>query len=166
MYECESGTIKKPECQRIDTFELVVLEKTLESPLDCKEVKPVLPKGNQPWVFIGMTHAEAKASILWPPDAKSQLIGKDPGAGKDWGQDEKEVTGQDDGTASPTQWMWVWTNSGRWWRTGKPGMLQSVGSQRVGHDLATEQQLLLYLLFIFKYSFILLCWVLVAACGI
>ena len=68
----------------------MVLEKTLESPLDCKEIKPVYPKGNQPWIFIGRTDAEAAAPILWPLDAKSQLIGKDPDAGKDWRQEEKE----------------------------------------------------------------------------
>ena len=68
----------------------MVLQKTLESPLDSKEIKPVNPKGNQPWIFIGRTDAEAL--ILWPPDGKSQLIGKDPSAGKDWGQEEKGVT--------------------------------------------------------------------------
>ena len=65
-----------------------MLEKTLESLLDCK-IKPVNPKGNQPWIFIGRTDAEAEASVLWPPGAKGQLIGKDPDAGKDWGQVEK-----------------------------------------------------------------------------
>ena len=73
-------------------FWTVVLEKTLESPLDCKEIQPVHPKGNQPWVFIGKTDAEAEALILWPPDAKSWLIRKDPDPGKDWGQEEKEMT--------------------------------------------------------------------------
>ena len=66
----------------------MVLEKTLESPLDCKEIQPVHSKGNQPWIFIGMTDAEAKAPILWPPDVKSQLTEKDPDAGKDWGQEK------------------------------------------------------------------------------
>ena len=66
-----------------------MLEKTLESPLECKEVKLVNPKGNQLWIFIGRTGAEAEAPILWPPDEKSWLTGKDPGAGKDWGQEEK-----------------------------------------------------------------------------
>ena len=70
-------------------FQIVVLEKTLESPLDCKEIKPVKPKGDQPWIFIGRTNAEAP--IIWPPDAESWLIGKDPDAGKDWGQKEKGV---------------------------------------------------------------------------
>ena len=67
----------------------VVLEKTLESPLDSKEIKPVNPKGNQPWILIGRTDAEAEAPIIWPCDVKSQLIGKDSDAGKDWGQEEK-----------------------------------------------------------------------------
>jgi len=70
-------------------FQTVVLEKTLESPLDSKEIKPVNPKGNQPWIFIGRTEAEAEAPIIWPPDVKSWLIGKDLDAGKDWGQEEK-----------------------------------------------------------------------------
>ena len=81
MYGCESWTTKKVECWRIDAFEL--LEKTFESPLDCKEIQPVHPKGDQSWVFIGRTDAEAETPILWPPDVKSWLIWKDPDAGKD-----------------------------------------------------------------------------------
>ena len=73
-------------------FWTVVLEKTLESPLDCKEMQSVLPKGNQSWIFIGRTNAEAETPKLWPPDAKSWLIWKDPDAGKDWGQEEKGMT--------------------------------------------------------------------------
>ena len=73
-------------------FWTVVLERTLESPLDCKEIKPVNPKGSQSWIFIGRTDAEAEAPILWPPDAKNWLIWKDPDAGKDWGQEEKGTT--------------------------------------------------------------------------
>ena len=69
----------------------MVLEKTLESPLDCKEIKQVNPKGNQPWIFIGRTDAEDEAPILWLPDAKSWLIGKDPDVGKDWGQEDKGI---------------------------------------------------------------------------
>ena len=67
----------------------MVLEKTLESPLDCKEIQPLSPKGNQPWIFIGKTDAEAEAPILWPPDGKNWLIEKNPDAGKDWRQEEK-----------------------------------------------------------------------------
>ena len=70
----------------------MVLEKTLESPLDCKEIKPVNPKENQPSTFIGRTDADAEAPIFWPPDGKSQLIGKDPDDGKDWRQEEKGMT--------------------------------------------------------------------------
>ena len=116
----------------------VVLEKTLKSPLDCKKIQPVHPKGDQSWVFIGRTDAEAETPILWPPDAKSWLIGKDPDAGKDWGQEEKGMTGWDDWMASLTQWTWVWVNSRSWWWTGRPGVLQSMGSQRVRYSWVTE----------------------------
>ena len=91
MYGCESWTIKG-ENRRIDAFWTAMLEKTLESPLDCKEIQLVHPEGNQSWIFIGRTDAEAEAPILWPPDAKSRLIRKDPDAGKDWGQEEKGTT--------------------------------------------------------------------------
>ena len=119
-------------------FWTMVLEKTLESPLDCK-IKPVNPKGNQSWIFIGRTDAEAEAPIFWPPDAKNQLIGKDPDAGgglKAGG--EVDDRGWDGWMASPTQWTWVWASSGSCWWTGRPGMLQSMESQRVRHDWATE----------------------------
>ena len=92
MYGCESWSIKNAECQRTDTFELWCWRRLLESPLDCKRIKPVHPKGNQSWVFIGRTDAEVETPILWPPDAKSQLIGKDPDSGKDWRQEEKGMT--------------------------------------------------------------------------
>ena len=90
MYGYENWTIKKAEHRRTDAFEL--LEKTLESPLDCKEIQSVHPKGNQSWIFIGRTDAEAETPILWPSDVKSWLIGKDPDAGKDWRQEEKGTT--------------------------------------------------------------------------
>ena len=119
-------------------FWTVVLEKTLESPLDCKEIQPVHPKGNQFWIFIGRSDAEAEAPILWPPNAKNRLIWKDPDAGKDWRQEEKGMRGWNGWMASPTQWTWVWASSGSWWWTRKPGVLQFMGSRRVGHDWATE----------------------------
>ena len=104
---------------------IMVLEKTLESPLDSQEVKQVNPKGNQPWLFTGRTDAEAP--ILWPPDAKSWFSWNDPDAGKDWRQEEKRLR-EDEMVllAYPIQWMCVWANSGRRWRTGKPGMLRAV----------------------------------------
>ena len=119
-------------------FWTVLLEKTLESPLDCKEFKPVHPKGNQSWIFIGMTDAVAEAPVLWPPDVKNGLIGKDPAAGKDWRQEEKGMTGWDGWMASLTRWTWVCVSSQSWWWTEKPGMLQSLGLQRGGHDWVTE----------------------------
>ena len=85
-------------------FWTAVLDKTLESPLGCKEIKPLNPKGNQSWIFIGRTDAEAEASVLCPLEVKSQLIGKGPEAGKDWRQKKKWMTGWDGWTASPTQW--------------------------------------------------------------
>ena len=104
-------------------FWTVVLEKTLESPLDCKEIQPVHPKGNQSWIFIGRTATETETPILWPPDAKSWLSWKDFDAGKDWRWEEKGTTGWDGWMASLTQWTWVWVNSWSWWWTGWPGML-------------------------------------------
>ena len=133
-------------------FWTVVLEKTLESPLDCKEIQPVHPKGDQTWVFIGRTDVEAKTPIFWSPDVKSWLIWKDPGARKDWRQEEKGMTEDDGWMASSTQWRWVWVNSRSWWWTGRPGMLWSMGLQRVGHDWATELNFI-FLIFIFKYFF-------------
>ena len=123
-------------------FWTVVSEKTLESPLDCKEIQPVHPKGDQSWVFIGRTDVEAETPVLWPPHTESWLIWKDPVAGKDWGQEEKGTT-EDEMVRCHHQlsfmwWTWIWASSGSWAWTGKPGVLQSMGSQRVGHDWAAE----------------------------
>ena len=89
-YGCESWTIKR--VPKNWYFWTVVLEKVLESPLDCKDIQPIHPKGNQSWIFIGRTDAEAETPILWSPDAKKWLIRKDPDAGKDWRQEEKGIT--------------------------------------------------------------------------
>ena len=97
-------------------FWAVVLEKTLESPLDCKEIQPVHPKGDQSWIFIGRTVAEAETPIFWPPDAKNWLIWERLKAGG-----EGDDRGWDGWMASPTQWIWVWVDSGSWWWTGRPG---------------------------------------------
>ena len=109
-------------------FWTVLLEKTPLSPLGCKEIQSVHPKGNQSWVFIGRTDVDAETPILWPPDAKSWPTGKDPDAGKEWRQEEKGTTAWDGSMASPPQWRWVWVNSRSWWWRGRPGMLQSMGS--------------------------------------
>ena len=90
MYGCESWTVKK--AAKNWCFWMVVLEKTLKSPLNCKELQPVHSEGDKPWDFFGRNDAKAETPILWPPDAKSWLIGKDPDAGKDWGQEEKGMT--------------------------------------------------------------------------
>ena len=129
--DCEESWVPKNWC-----FWTVVLEKTLERPLDCKEIQPIHPKGNQSWAFIGRTDAEAEILILWPPDAKNWLIWKDYNYGKDWRQEEKGMT--DSWMASPTQWRWVWVDSGSWWYIGRPGTLGPMGSQRVGQDWAAE----------------------------
>ena len=92
--------------------------------LGTKEIQPVHPKRDQSWVFIGRTDVEAETPILWPPHEKSWLIGKDPDAGRDWGQEEKGMT--EDQMAG---WLWVWVNSGSWWCTGRPGVLWFMGSQ-------------------------------------
>ena len=119
-------------------FRTVVLEKTLESPLGCKEIQPVYSKINQSWVFIGRTHSKAETPVLWPPHAKSWLIGKDSAAGRGGARGEGDDRGWDGWMASLTRWTWVWVNSGSWWRTGRPGVLRFMGSQRVGHNWATE----------------------------
>ena len=129
MYGFESWTLKESWVPKNWCFWTVVLEKTLESPLDCKEIQPVHPKGNQSWIFIGRTDAEAEAPVLWPPDAKNQLLEKDPDAGKDWRQEEKGTRGWDGWMASLTRWTWFWASSRSWWQTGKPCALQSMGSQ-------------------------------------
>ena len=132
--DCEEGWVPKNWC-----FGTVVLEKTLESPLDCKEIQTVHPKGDQSWVFIGRIDAEAETPILWPLHAKSWLIGKYPDAGRDWGQEEEGMT--EDGMAGwhlLTPWTWVWVASGSWWWTGRLGLLRLVESERVRHDWVTQ----------------------------
>ena len=118
-----------------------VLEKIFESPLDCKEIKPVNPKGNQSWIFIGRIDAEAETLVFWPPDARNWLIRKDPDAWKEWRQEEKGIT-EDEmvGWHHQHDGYEFWESSRREWRTGKPGVLQSTGSQRVWHNWVTERK--------------------------
>ena len=148
-------------------FWTVVLEKTLESPLDCKEIQPVHPEGNQSWIFIGGIDAAVEALILWPPDAKNWLVGILNIHWRDWcwsgsfntlatwceeltrwkpswcweglkAGGEGDNRGWDGCITSPTQWTWVWAHSLSWWWTGKPDVLQIMGLQRVRHDWVTE----------------------------
>ena len=135
MYGCDSWTVKKLSTKELLLW-TVVLEKTLESPLHCKEIKTINPKGNQSWIFIGRTDPEAEAPILWPPDVKDSLEKTD--AGKDWKQQEKGTTEVDGWMASLTQWTRIWVDSGSWWWIGRPGVLQFMGSQSVRLDWATE----------------------------
>ena len=127
MYGGEIWTIKKAEYQRIDAFELWCWRRLF---LDCKEIKSVNSKGNLSWIFIGRTDAEAESPVLWPPDARNWLIGKEP-----WFWERLKVGGGGDDRgwdgwmASPTRWTWVWASCTSWWWTGNPGKLQSMQSQ-------------------------------------
>ena len=131
--DCEVSWVLKNWC-----FWTVVLEKTLESPLDCKEVQPVHPKQDQSWVLFGRTDTEAETPILghlmWRVDSleKTLMLG---GTG---GRREGDDRVWDGWMASLTRRTWVWVNSGSWWWTGRPGVLWFIGSQRVGHDWTTE----------------------------
>ena len=133
MHEFESWTIKKAECQRTDAFWTVVLKNTLESLLYCKETKAVTPIGNQPWIFIGRTDAEAPT--IWPHDVKSQLTGKDPDAWKDWGQEEKrEAEDKMVGWHHQLNGHEFEQTPGDGERQGRLVCYSPWGSQRVGHD--------------------------------
>ena len=135
MYGCESWTLKKTEHWITDTSNLWCWTR-----LHCTEIKQVNPKRNYPWIFIGRTGIEPETPVLWPPDMKTQFFGKRPWC---WKRLKAEGEGDDRGwngwMTSPTQWTWVWANSSRKWRTRKSSVLQFMGSQRVRHDLATEQ---------------------------
>ena len=131
--DCEEGWVPKNWC-----FWTVVLEKTLESPLDCKEIQPVHSEGDQPWDFFGGNDAKAELSTLatsceelthW----KRLWCWEGLGAGG-----EGDNRGWDGWMASPTRWTWVWVNSGSWWWTGRSGVLRFMGSQRVGHNWTTD----------------------------
>ena len=134
-------------------FWTVVLEKTLESPLDCKEIQPVHSKGNQSWIVIGRTDAEAEIPVLWPPDVKNWK--------RPWCWERLKAGGEGDDRgwdgwkASLTRWTWVWVSSGSWWRTGKPGVLQSMGSQswtRLNNWTELKRHFVCHTEFIKKYQ--------------
>ena len=130
--------VKKAECWRIDAFELWCWRRLLRVPLDCKEIQPVHPKGDQSWVFIRRNDAKTETPVLWPPHAKSWLVGKDSDAGKSWRQEEKGMTEDE-----MVGWH-HWLNGHKFEQT--PGVgegqgnLVSMGSQRFGHGWAAEQQ--------------------------
>ena len=116
-------------------FWTVVLDKTLENPLDCKEIQPVHPKGNQSWIFIGRIDAEAEVPVLWSSDLKTWLMRKRPWCWKRLKAKGEGGSREWDGwMASLTQGTWIWANSRRWWRTVQSSVLKSMGSQRVGHN--------------------------------
>ena len=130
--DCEEGWALKNGC-----FWTVVLEKTLESSLDCKEIQPVLSKGDKSWVFFGSTDAKAETPILSPPhvDSLKRLWCWERLRAGGEGNDR----GLDGWMASLTRWTWVWVDFRSWWWTGRPDVLQFMGSPRVGHDWATER---------------------------
>ena len=141
MYGCKCWTIKN-WAPKIWCLQIVVLEKTLESPLDSKKIKPVNPKGNQSWILIGRTDVEAKIPILWPPDVKSRLIRKDPNAGKDWkqekGMSEDEMIGWHHQLNAHEFEQTLGNGEG----LGSLACCSPWG-RRVGHNWVTEQQQLL-----------------------
>ena len=145
MYGCESWTLKKAKQKKNLCFWTVVLEKTLVSPLDSKEIQPVYPKGNQSWIFTGWTDAEADTPILWWPDVKNCFTRK-----YSWFWLRLKAGGEGDNrrwdvwVASPTWWTWVWASSESWWWTAKPGMLQSMGSTDSQTWLSYWTELMLY----------------------
>ena len=132
--DCEESWVPKNWC-----FWTLVLEKTLESPLDCKEIQPVHSKGDQPWDFFGRNDAKAETPVLWPTSCEELTHWKRLWCWEGLGAGGKgDDRGWDGWMASPTRWMWVWVNSGSWWWTGRPGVLWFMGSQRVGNDWATD----------------------------
>ena len=131
--DCKESWVQKNWC-----FWSVVLEETLESPLDCKEIKPVHPKGDQSWVFNGKTDVEAETPILGHLMWRADSLEKTLMLGKNEGRRNRGHRGCNGWMASLAQWTWVWVTSGGWWWIGKPGMLWYMGFQRVRHDWATE----------------------------
>ena len=132
--DCEESWRLKNWC-----FWTVVLEKILESPLECKEIQLVHPKGDQSWVFFRRNDAKAETPVLWPPHEKELTRWKRPWCWERLREGGKGgEKGWDGWMASPTRWTWVWVNSRSWWWTGRPGVLWFMGSQIVRHDWATE----------------------------
>ena len=129
---------KKAEHRRIDAFELWCWKRLLRVPWTARRSSQPSPKGNQFWIFIGRSYTEAEAPILWPPDAKNQLIRKTLMLGKIEGRRRRGDRGWNSGIASQNWWTWVWASLGSWWGMGIPGLLQYMGSQRTGHNWVTK----------------------------
>ena len=141
-------------------FWTVVLERTLESPLEWKEIQPVNAKGNQSWIFIGKTDAEAETPILWPSDGKKPIHLKRPRCWKRLkAGGKRDHRGWDGWMASLTRWTWVWVSSGSWWWTGKTGVLQSMGSQSQTR-LSDWAELKLYYTTLFSFILCFSFWLL------
>ena len=139
MYGCESWTIKKAECQRIDAFELWCWRRLLRVPWTARRSNQSILKEISPGCSLEGLMLRLKLQYFGLPDAKSWLTGKDPDAGKRLkARGEGNDRGWDGWMASSTRWTWVWVDSGSWWWAGRPGMLWFMGLQRVGHDWATE----------------------------
>ena len=132
MFGCESWTIKKAESQKT-CFWPVALEKTLESPLNYKEIKPVNPKGHQSWIFIGKTDAELNLQYFGYLMQRTDSLEKTLMLGKIEGRRRRGWQWMRSLDASFTPWTWVWASSGWWWKTGRPGLLKSIVCQSVGH---------------------------------
>ena len=170
MYWCESWTVKKAECQRTDAFELWCWRRLLRVP--CKEIQPVHSEGDQPWDFFGRNDAKAETPVLWPPHAKSWLIGKDSvcqmqtlsaslmlgGIGGRRRRGLQRMRWRDGITgwmASLSRWTWVWVNSRSWWWTGRPGVLHGVAKSWTGLSDWTELTEWLMMLNIFSCAYLL-----------
>ena len=141
MYGCESWTIKKAECRRIDAFELWCWRRLLRVPWTARRSNQSILKEISPECSLEGLMLKLRLQYFGHISSlvKSWLIWKDPDAGRDWRQEEKGMTEDEmDGSESLTQWRWIWVNFSSWWWTERPGVLQSMGSQRVRHDWATE----------------------------
>ena len=141
MYGCESWTVKKAEHQRIDAFELWCWRRLLRVPWTARRSNQSILKEISPECSFDGLMLWLKLPILWPPDAKKWLVGKDPMLKKIEGRRRRDYRGWDGWMASPTQWTWVWVDSGSCWWTGRPGELQFMGSQRVRHNWDTTERL-------------------------
>ena len=142
IYGCVSWTIKKAECRKTDAFELWCWRRLLRVPWTARRSNQSILKEISPGCSLEGLMLKLKLQYFGQPDSKNWLTRKDSDAGKDWRQEKKKKLSHNRGwngwMASPTQWTWVWASSGSWWWTGRPGVLQSMGSKRAGHDWATE----------------------------